>query len=163
MHPVHTPLTVAGALLSRPDRDRLTDEQLQALAATFPSTAHLGHEPWCPEAVIEQARACWSGVCASVDPTFGELSEADFEPALPSSMQTLSTLRFLLWLWRPGIRKTDTGTFDLGLAYLCHWDAAHRAAFLRWAQDGLAGPTGPSERYRGGRAAHPHADWPDET
>jgi hypothetical protein len=162
MHPTHTPLTVEGALLSAPDRAVLRDAELKALAGTFPSTAHLGDQPWNPEAIQAEALRLWSAVSESVDPVFSECAEQDFLSTLPATMQTLSTLRFLLWLWRPGARTTNLGTFDLGNTFLCHWDEAHRAAFLRWAQTGTAGPTTPSEIFRvGDRAAHPHAGWPD--
>ena len=145
MHPTHTPLTIQGALLSVPHRAVLSDAALQALAATFPSTAHLGTVPWNPEVVEREAKRLWADACEAVDPVFGELEELALEPSLPDFLQTLSTLRFLLWLWRPGAHRTAAGTFDLGMVFLCHWDAAHRAAFLAWAETGLAGSTGPSE------------------
>ena len=150
MHPVHSPLTVAGALLADHSRRVLDGPEMRQLAARFPSTAHLGTVPWNPEAVEREAKCLWADACAAVDPVFSELAERELGASLPSFMQTLSTLRFLLWLWRPGAQRTAAGTFDLGLVFLCHWDAAHRAAFLAWAETGLAGPTGPSEVSRSG-------------
>ena len=162
MQPTHTPLTIEGALLSAPDRPVLCDAELQALAGTFPSTAHLGAQPWNLEAIQAEGLRLWSAISDFVDPVFRECAEQDFQSTLPAAMQTLSTLRFLLWLWRPGSRTKTFGNFDLGITFLCHWDEAHRAAFLRWAQTGTAGPTTPSEIFRAGdRAAHPHARWPD--
>lgn len=147
MDPV-TPLTVAGALLSSRQRCVLDASELQQLAGRFPSTAHLSAVPWNATAVTEEASACWAGICDAVDPVFCEVAEEDFGPSLPDSMQALSTLRFLLSLWRPGVVRPSTGSFDLLSAFLCHWDASHRAVFLQWATTGRAGPTGPSERHR---------------
>jgi len=162
MLPVHTPLTVPQALLSDPQRPVLDGAQLRQLAACFPSTAELAAAPWDAAAVTQRATDLWAAMCDAIDPVFSQVAEEDFEPSLPIAMQELSTLRFLLWLWRPGDVRPASGRFDLGNALLCHWDAAHRQAFLTWAQTGLAGPTRPSEIFQSGdRVAHPHAAWPE--
>ena len=138
-----TPWTTGGALLADHDRLMLTGDALAALAGTFPSTRHLAGGPWDPERVIRETRSAWQAVSASVDPALQELAEEDLVPSLPSTIQTLATLRFLLWLWRPGHSDSDWGGFDLASALACHWDAEHRAAFAAWLAEPLLGETRP--------------------
>jgi len=138
-----SPWTVSGSLLADHDRILLNDEDLVALAGTFPSTRYLTEQPWDPERVIRDAEAAWLAVSESVDPVFQGLAEDDLLPSLPDRMQALTTLRFLLWLWRPGSTIRAAGPFDLALALSCHWDVAHRTAFTRWLANPKLGETRP--------------------
>lgn len=141
--PAATPWTVDGALLAEHARPALTGEALAALAGTFPSTRHLAEAPWDPERVEEEAQQVWKAVSDGVDPPLQGLVEEDLVPSLPLAMQTLSTLRFLLWLWRPESTAFAVGRFDLTLALTCHCDAEHRAAFARWLAHPVLGETRP--------------------
>lgn len=130
----HRPrLTLEGSPASAPDRSILTEEDMRALAARFPSTADFGRAPWDPDALDAWAAALWGELSESFDPVFAEEAEEGGAAGLPPAMAGLATARFLLRLWDPR-RPWRCGEPDLMQALLCVWDDAHRDAFLGWAQ-----------------------------
>ena len=127
--------TTASAPTYVRDRHRLSPDEMLELLNSFPSTNQI-IDSWDPVVLDALGKEIWKDLSHSLDPAYLPFEEDedywDF-PVLPSSMMTLSTIRFVLSIWNDKI-KWQSGSESVTRTLLDIWDAEHREAFLEWAK-----------------------------